>query len=110
MRITSDLFVAQLVRRVFSAGGFAAVGRKGAEAAGAIFVLARGRGGALVLYGPASQTHSAEGGGRRFMREAAENEEAVGKRFEREARFDPDFWIVEIETDSPETFIEIVEE
>ena len=28
----------------------------------------------------------------------------------REARFDPDFWIVEIETDSPETFIEIVEE
>ncbi|WP_102957754.1 DUF1491 family protein [Mangrovicella endophytica] len=108
MRITSEIFVAQLVRRVFSAGGFAAVGRRGAEAAGAIFVLVRHRGGAIELYGPAVQTESAEDGSRRFMREDVADEEALERRFEREARFDPDFWVVEIEVDKAETFIDIV--
>lgn len=110
MRVTSDFFVAHLVRRVFSDGGFAAIERRGAEAAGAIFVLARRRDGALDLYGPAVQTHSAEDGGRRFMREVLTDEAALGARLEREARFDPDFWVVEIETATPETYLEIVED
>lgn len=109
MRITSDLFVAQLVRRIFAAGGFAAVERRGAEAAGAIFIVSRGRDGSLALFGPASQTHSSSEGERRFMREEAADEEALGVRLEREKRFDPDFWVVEIETDEPQSYIEIVE-
>jgi hypothetical protein len=110
MRVTSDLFAAQLVRRVFSDGGFAAVERRGAEAAGAIFILVRQRDGALDLYGPAVQTHSAEDGGRRFMREALADEAALEARFQREARFDPDFWVIEIETSTPERYLEIVED
>lgn len=108
MRITSQLFVAHLVRRVFGDGGFAAVIRTGADMAGAIFVVERRRDGALALYGPAVQSMADEAGGRTFMREAAEDEAGLTARFEREARFDPDFWVVEIETDSIENYIDIV--
>ncbi|MBC8129060.1 MAG: DUF1491 family protein [Rhizobiaceae bacterium] len=109
MRVTSDLFVAQLIRRIFADGGFAAVARRGAEAAGAIFVLARGRTGQIALYGPAVQTHSSDDGGRRFMAEDAADEAALEARFGREARFDPDFWVVEIETDEAARYIDIAE-
>lgn len=108
MRVTSDLFVSHLVRRVFSDGGFAAVARKGAEAAGAIFVVQRGRDGAIRLYGPASQTHSSDEGDRRFMAEEDLDEAALTMRFDREGRFDPDFWVVEIETDEPGRYLEVV--
>ncbi|MEP2580565.1 MAG: DUF1491 family protein, partial [Roseibium sp.] len=38
MRVTSEFFVSALVRRVFGEGGFAAVSRRGAPEAGAVFV------------------------------------------------------------------------
>ena len=109
-RITSSLFVAQLVRRVFGEGGFAAVARRGAEEAGAIFVVARSRSGTSSLYGPAPQSLREEDGGRRFLAEPAADEAALTTRFAREARFDPDFWVVEIETDAPGDYLDIVEE
>ncbi|EHK53596.1 DUF1491 family protein, partial [Allomesorhizobium alhagi] len=55
MRVTTDLFVSALVRRIFAAGGFAAVVKRGATEAGAVFVIARGRLGDASLYGPAPQ-------------------------------------------------------
>ena len=109
MRITSEFFVAQLVRRLFHDGDFAAVVRKGAEAAGAIFVVARHRDGRVQLYGPAPQSLSEDIGTRQFIVEDAADDAALEKRFEREARFDPDFWVVEIETDDPSPYLEIVE-
>ena len=109
MRITSELFVAQLARRVFADGSFAAVSRRGAAEAGAIFVVARGRSGALTLYGPAPQSLRDDTGGREFIREPAVDEAAMAARFEREARFDPDFWVVEIETDAPAGYLDVVE-
>ena len=108
MRITSELFVAQLVRRLFVDGGFAAVMRKGAEMAGAIFVVQRVRDGTLALYGPAVQSMADESGARAFMRETAVDEAALDARFAREARFDPDFWVVEVETDEIGRYLEIV--
>ena len=56
MRVTTDLWVSALVRRVFGTGGFAAVVKRGATEAGAVFVLSRGRLGEVALYGPAPQT------------------------------------------------------
>ncbi|WAP69778.1 DUF1491 family protein [Jiella pelagia] len=109
MRITSELFVAQLVRRLFADGSFAAVMRRGADAAGAIFVVARSRDGGITLFGPAVQSLAEDDGGRRFMAEQAADEAALDARFLREARFDPDFWVVEIETDAPESYIDVVE-
>ncbi|MCW7544309.1 DUF1491 family protein [Aurantimonas litoralis] len=110
MRITSELHVAQLVRRLFSAGDFAVVARRGADQAGAIFIVARQPGGAFQLYGPAPQSLSEESGERRFVLEPATDEAALEARLAREARFDPDFWVVEIETRDPEAFIELATE
>ena len=100
MRVTSDLWVSALVRRVFSAGGFAAVVNRGATEAGAVFVLARGRLGEVTLYGPAPQTSydSAKPDDRFFSLLAAGDDQAVlDARLDREKKFDPDIWVVEIE-------------
>ncbi len=100
MRVTSELFVSQLVRRVFSAGGFAAVIRKGAAEAGAIFITVQERSGGVQMYRPAPQTAYETGRpqDRQFTRAANVNDGlAANAALEREARFDPDLWIVEVE-------------
>lgn len=101
MRVTTDFWVTALMRRVFSEGGFAAIHRKGAAEAGAIFVLRRTRLGELELYGPASQTSYDETKPleRQFTRILVTTvEEEINARIEREARFDSDLWLVELET------------
>lgn len=103
MRITSDFFVAALTRRVFGEGGFAAVVRKGATEAGAIFVVTRDRLGQSSLYGPAAQASYGEErpSERQFTCMIADGEEsAVEARLAKEMRFDPDVWIVELEPGS----------
>jgi hypothetical protein len=106
VRVTSDLWVSALLRRVQSAGGFAAVLRRGAAEAGAIFVVRRSRLGELTLYGPAPQVAYEEDGkpqDRRFSEVlAAADEETVKTRLDKEMLFDPDLWIVEIEAGRPE--------
>lgn len=100
MRVTSEFWVTALLRRVFSDGGFASIVRRGAAEAGAVFVLARGRDGTSDLLAPAPQAGYGESrpDERLFALEAeAADEETVARRMEREARFDPDFWVVEIE-------------
>lgn len=100
MRLTSDIFVSALMRRVFAAGGFAAIGRRGAEQAGAIFVLLRGRDGRLTLFGPAPQSayEDAHPGERAFAVLAEDaDQQSVDARLSREGRYDPDYWLVEIE-------------
>ncbi len=109
MRLTSEMFAAYVVRRVFADGGFAAVVRRGADAAGAVFVVLRDRQGAIRLLGPAPQSMADEKGDRRFVVESVSDEDALETRFAREARFDPDFWVVELETDSPDRYLTIVE-
>ncbi len=99
MRVTSDLFVAAVLRRVFSAGGFAAIEKRGHEQAGAIFVIARERSGQAALYGPAAQT-SYDGdrpADRRFALYLDGEGSAIDARLAKERRFDPDIWIVEVE-------------
>jgi hypothetical protein len=102
MRVTSEFFVAALIRRVFASGGFAAVERKGAAEAGAIFIRQRFRDGLETLYAPAPQSVFDEErvDDRRFetRRERAEAEE-VQDVLDREIRFDPDLWVVELEID-----------
>ncbi|MER9895924.1 DUF1491 family protein [Mesorhizobium sp. M0119] len=100
MRITTDLWVSALLRRVFSAGGFAAVVKRGATEAGAVFVLARGRLGEMALFGPAPQTsYDSARPDDRFFSLLGEGDDTTifDARLEREKRFDPDIWVVEIE-------------
>jgi hypothetical protein len=100
MRVTTDFWVAALLRRVFADGGFGAVVRRGATEAGAVFVLTRDRMGGVSLYGPAAQASydTARPDNRQFTLIGEHMaEDAVDKRFQREMRFDPDFWVVELE-------------
>ncbi len=100
MRVTTDLWVSALLRRVFSDGGFAAVARRGATEAGAVFVLTRDRIGRLTLYAPAAQADydTARPDDRRFTLVGTElDQEAVDAKIARETRFDSDIWVVELE-------------
>ncbi|MEJ6781361.1 DUF1491 family protein [Aminobacter sp. Piv2-1] len=104
MRVTTDFWVSALMRRVFGEGGFAAILSRGATEAGAVFVLARDRFGTTTLYGPAPQTSydSARPDERQFsLLESTEDASSIDARLERERRFDPDIWVVEIESNSP---------
>lgn len=99
MRITSDFFVTALVRRIFSENGFAAISRKGAPEAGAIFVVVDRLDGSFDFYGPAPQAMFMEQPqGRLFEQVLAKAQrDAITQKLEREARMDPDYWVVEIE-------------
>ena len=112
MRIRSDIFASALIRRVFSAGGFAAVEKKGAEEAGAIFIRQRGRDGLETLFAPAPQNFfdETDDGARKFelRLEKAQSHE-VEETLARELRFDPDLWLVELETDEIGDLFDVVE-
>lgn len=99
MRVTSDFFVSALIRKTFTAGGFAAVSRRGAAEAGAIFIVVDRLDGSLDLYGPAPQAMFVElPQGRLFeqlLKQAPRDD--VTARLQREERLDPDYWVVEIE-------------
>jgi hypothetical protein len=99
MRVTTDLWVSALMRRVFSGGGFAAIAKRGAAEAGAVFIIVRDRLGGATLFGPAPQTSydTAKPDERYFIRYALDDEAALDARLEKEKRFDYDIWVVEIE-------------
>lgn len=112
MRLTSDFWVSALTKRLFAEGGFATVLQKGAREAGTIFILLRNRLGQQALYGPAAQAvyDEARPNERRFTLIAKDDDQTIEKRLERERRFDPDFWLVEIEVtdlDEAERYFEI---
>lgn len=103
MRLKTDIFVSALLRRVFSQGGFAAIERKGAEEAGAVFIRQRFRDGTETLYAPAPQSFAMdaeEETGRSFeMRLERTEASDVSALIERELKWDGDLWVVEIETE-----------
>lgn len=112
MRLKSEIVVSALLRRVFSAGDFAAIERKGADAAGAIFIRQRLRSGLENLYGPAPQSFSEdeeEMGDRRFeCRLTNVQSPDVEALLEKELRFDSDLWVVELETETVEGLFTVV--
>ncbi|WP_428649875.1 DUF1491 family protein [Roseibium sp.] len=99
MRVTSDFFVSALVRRIFGEGGFAAVTKRGAAEAGAVFICVDRLDGSFDLYGPAPQAMFSDlPQGRLFEQVFSRvDHEAVRERLVREARMDPDYWLVDIE-------------
>ena len=103
MRVTSDFFVSALLRRVFAAGGFAAVEKRGSPEAGAIFIRQRNRMGEISIFGPAPQSEIPKDGiDDRCFEMRLENGDAVAAdaMLTSEQRYDSDLWIVEIEVDA----------
>ncbi|MEK1853131.1 MAG: DUF1491 family protein [Phyllobacterium sp.] len=100
MRLTSEFWVAVLVRRINNSGAFAALEHKGAAEAGAIFIKFRNANGSYDLFGPAPQmvydeTKPNERLFTPLKADVAETE--INADLEKQMRWDRDLWIVEIE-------------
>jgi hypothetical protein len=112
MRLKSGIWVAAYVRRCHVEGAFAAVRRRGAEEAGAIYIKVARLDGSATLYGPAPQAafDEANPAGRLFTvilgRETPAVEADVEARLVREIRYDPDVWIVEVEDRGGRNFLD----
>jgi hypothetical protein len=93
--LSTDIWVAALIRRAEQGGAFATVARKGDARAGAVLVkLVDRRAGAARLYAEAL----GRDGDRIWMQPVDSTEEAMLDAYvERASRIDPDLWLVEIE-------------
>ena len=98
MAVKSEIWVQALVRRSNAQGLFAAVVKRGAAEAGAVFIIIDRLDGTFRLLGPAPGPTYDEMGDRRFIDElpqpSAESE--VAGVLARRRKFDEDIWIVEI--------------
>jgi hypothetical protein len=111
MRLKSGIWVSAYVRRCHAEGAFAAVRRRGAEEAGAIFIKLNRLDGTADIYGPAPQTafedsHPSERAFAPGLPAQPAPEADVEAYLARQIRFDPDIWIVEVEDRAGRHFIE----
>lgn len=110
MRLRSDIWIAAYLRRVMSAGAFVAVRKKGVPEGGAIFIRIDHLDGAGVLYGPAPQSvQDEDGSSRRFQQlhsTATLDNAAIETRLQKERKFDPDLWIIEVEDRQQRNFLD----
>lgn len=99
MRLTTDIWVHVFLRREAARGAFACVLQKGPAEAGAIFISENTLNGVFNLYGPAPQSMlDEEDGERRFETVLHGVEEPEIKTYlDKQNRFDPDIWVVEID-------------
>ena len=103
-RLKAGIFVRALIRRAEVHGASAYVVRKGIEEAGAVYIrVSRLDGTSFVL------TQARQGEGElvwmRPLGEAAD-EAKVAAYFEKQIKFDPDIWIVEIEDREGRAFVD----
>lgn len=114
MRLKSGIWVAAYLRRCQVEGAFAAVRRRGAEEAGAVFIVVNRLDGTASLFGPAPQSafDQSQPLERMFTvvlgGETPAPEADIEARLTREVRFDPDVWIVEIEDRAGRHFLDHV--
>lgn len=112
MRLKSGIWVAAYLRRSHIEGAFAAVRRRGAEEAGAVYIKINRIDGTGMLYGPAPQAvfDEAQPADRIFTiilgREGPLPEADIEARLLREIGFDPDIWIVEVEDRAGRHFLD----
>ena len=109
MLLSTDIWVAALIRRVEMGGGFAMVIRKGDARAGAVLIkLLDRRAGTTRLLAEATRGD----GERVWMRPVRSTDERdLDAYLERTVRIDPDVWVVEIEDNRGRHFlVETVED
>ena len=102
-RLASSVLVSALLRRAEALGGFGTVLAKGDAQAGAIAVLLVERGANPRLFERLLHPdghYGWEESGRRDLDEPG----AVQALIERRRRFDPDLWLIELDTASTERF------
>ena len=99
MRLKSAIWVSAFLRRAMTEGLYGALVRKGAEEAGAVYVIVNHLDGTCHLFGPSPGAAHDEEGERRWLIEVAppQTPQDAMALLERHIRFDPDIWIVEVE-------------
>jgi hypothetical protein len=111
MRLKTGIWVAAYIRRCHIEGAFAAVRRRGAEEAGAVFVKLNRLDGTAELYGPAPQSafdesHPTDRAFSPCLAAQPAPEAEIEAFLAREVRFDPDVWIVEVEDRAGRHFLD----
>jgi hypothetical protein len=109
-RLRTDFWIAALRRRAEAGGAYISIARRGAEEAGAVFVVVDRRNGAFDLYGPAPQSVFSDKPTDRLFSALARDvsEQATRSRIDQEVRFDPDLWVVDIEDREGRAFVELI--
>lgn len=114
MRLKSGIWVSAYLRRCNIEGASAVVRRRGAEEAGAVFIVVNRLDGTATLYGPAPQAafDEARPSERLFTPAlgagAPVPEADIDTRLAREVKFDPDIWIIEVEDRAGRHFLDQV--
>jgi hypothetical protein len=114
MRLRSDIWVAAYLRRIPLEGAYAALRRRGAAEAGAIFVKVDRLDGRAALFEPAPQSQFSDRGVERLWARAHKEEwvgaEFVEARMAREIAFDPDLWLIEVEDRAGRCWLDLAAE
>ena len=102
--LRTDLWVSAFVRRHNDLGEICVIVRRGDAIAGQIFIEVDHLNGQVSLLCPAPATAAMEDDADRiFVRRIARGEPAkVAERVAREIKYDPDLWVISIETRSLE--------
>lgn len=111
MRLKAGIWVSAYLRRCAVEGAYATLRRRGAEEAGAIFVVVDCLDGRQALFGPAPQSEIGDDGIERLWTRMHTEEWldglAVSTRLQREMAFDPDIWIVDVEDRAGRHFLDL---
>jgi hypothetical protein len=112
MRLRSDFWVAAYIRRCNGEGVSAALRRRGAAEAGTIFIKLDQLDGSADLFGIAlpSFYETLETALDRCFEQLIKqgNPADIEARMQREMRYDPDLWFIEIEDRSGRHFLDLV--
>src|SRR6187549_152823 len=97
--LRTDLWAAAFVRRHNDIGNICVVSRKGDPIAGQIFIEIDHLNGTVSLLTPAPSTSRIDGDQDHIFVKRFDHADpaAVRERIEREAKFDPDFWVLSLE-------------
>jgi len=99
-QLRSDLWCAAFIRRHNDLGHLCVVVRKGDPIAGQIWISLDHLDGTQSLFGPAPSLVAGQSVADRIFQRRLEHAGAgdVSTRIEREAKYDPDFWLIGLET------------
>ncbi|MEL6947117.1 MAG: DUF1491 family protein [Pseudomonadota bacterium] len=114
MRLASHVWVGLLLRRVQAAGGFGMILKRGEGTAGSVLIVERAQNGGESLYLPAPTAAVLDDplvdrDHRIYERVLdAIAPELIRERLEKEAKFDPDHWVVELDGVDARDFLEML--
>ena len=99
-RLSARTWASALLRRVHAAGDFATVLHRGDDVAGSVVLVHRARDGSTRAL---QRTLAATGA---YEWRVAAVGDKVAEWVERQRRYDPDLWVIELDTPNPARFID----